>query len=132
MDERGAVKGWIIAMLIALPTAFGALVGVGCLLGANACPFSSSEPFTSTDGREIWVARCAACHGIDATGSPNNPAAPSLIEGESATLTLDELVAKISRGRPFAGMPRFKGVLTEVQIDAVASYVVELRKEHDG
>lgn len=132
MDERGGAKAWILAGVIALPTAFGALVGIGCALGANACPFSSSTAFTSTDGREIWLARCAACHGIDGAGSAANPEAPSLVEGESATLTLDELSARITRGRPFAGMPRFKGVLTQAQIDAVAIYVDGLRRELDG
>jgi mono/diheme cytochrome c family protein len=132
VSERGSVKAWVIATVIALPSAFAALVGIGCALGANACPFGSSAPFTTTDGREIWLARCAACHGVDAAGSDANPEAPSLVSGPSATLTMNELVAKIADGEPFKGMPRFEGVLSEQQIDAVAAYVEQLRKEQDG
>lgn len=127
MDERGSVKAWVLAFLIAAPLSFGALVGIGCLIGANACPFSDGGT-ASVNGREIWVANCQVCHGPDATGTGHGP---SLQTDAVAALDRDELEAKIADGRPFFGMPRFEGVLTSDQIEAVAEYVLTLRGEPD-
>lgn len=126
MGESGKIKTWLLATIVVWPLAFGILVGVGCAIGANACPFGSEEPFTTTVGSEIWIARCALCHGIDGTGSPENPRAPDLTSGESATLDLATLLNRIERGS-LGLMPRFKSQLSPEQIRAVAGYVIELR-----
>ena len=122
MDERGSVKAWVLAFVVAAATGFGALVGVGCAVGANVCPFSHSAPFTSTDGATIFAARCAQCHGPAGEGGRG----PSLVSGDGGALAYDELVDKISHGRPFYGMPAFKfgsRKLSQQQIEAVARYV---------
>ena len=131
MDERGGAKAWVLAFLVAAPLAFGGLLAIGCALGANACPFTSDEPFTSTDGGEIWTANCALCHGVDGDGSEANPKAPSLVSGDSATLPLEQLIGEIEDGSPGL-MPRFEGKLTDEQIRAVADYVIALREGTDG
>ena len=132
LDESGGAKAWILATIIALPLSLAGLIGLGCALGANSCPFTESTPIATTDGGEIWLARCALCHGLDANGTEANPDAPSLVEGELAGLTLEELMAKISRGRPLAGMPRFENSLTDEQLENVARYVLRLRGEPDA
>lgn len=120
MDERGSAKAWVLAFVIATVTGFGALIGIGCAIGANHCLFSKSAPFTSTDGATIYAAQCAHCHGRAGEGGRG----PSLLAGEAGALTYDELVAKISKGRPFYGMPAFKfSGLSQEQIEAVARYV---------
>ena len=130
VDERGSVKGWLLAFLVALPLSFGTLLGVGCALGANACPFGDAEPFTSTNGEEIWLANCQVCHGVDAAGSAQNPRARSLVAGPSAELTLEAMIGEIEDGSPGL-MPRFEGKLTDEQIQSVARYVFALRGEAD-
>jgi mono/diheme cytochrome c family protein len=120
----GSVKVWVLAFVVAAGVGFGAIVGIGCALGANACPFSKPKPFTSTDGEVIWLARCAFCHGRDGKGDRG----PSLVTGEAAGFTLEELESKIARGKPLAGMPMFKRELTQQQIEAVARYVMKLRE----
>ncbi len=122
--EEGAARAWVLAFILLAGVGIGTLVGVGCLLGANVCPGSSSPKITATEGREIYVrANCAGCHGIQGQGGRG----PSLVSGRLATLTEDELAARISNGKRLAGMPKFEGLLTPAQIRAVAEYVVTLR-----
>ncbi|MFP5225560.1 MAG: c-type cytochrome [Actinomycetota bacterium] len=123
--ESGSIKAWVLAFILASGLGFGALIGIGCAIGANACPFQERTPETSTDGREIFLRNCAVCHGIEAEGARG----PSLVSGAPATYTLAELEAKISRGRPLAGMPRFRNELSEEQIRAVAEAIITLREE---
>ena len=121
--EAGAAKAWILAFILMAGLGIGGLIGVGCLVGANTCPGSSPPKQTSTDGKTLYLANCAACHGIDASGSRG----PSLIAGPLGKLSEDELVKKIGKGKPLAGMPRFRKALTQEQIRAIADYAVSLR-----
>jgi quinohemoprotein ethanol dehydrogenase len=122
--EEGAARAWVLAFILLAGVGIGTLVGVGCLVGANTCPGKSRPKITATSGREIYVrASCAGCHGLDGRGGRG----PSLVSGEPASLTVDELASKISRGKPLAGMPRFRNDLSAAQIKAVAEYVVSLR-----
>jgi ubiquinol-cytochrome c reductase cytochrome c subunit len=123
--RRGPWK-WVVAFLVASLLGFGILIGVGCAIGANSCPFGETRQETATDGPTIFARNCAVCHGIEAQGTSTGP---SLRTGPAAELSLDDLQYKIARGRPFAGMPRFKGELSEDQIEAVARYLVGLRRE---
>ena len=123
MNERGSVKAWVLAFVLMAGLGLGAFVGIGCLVGANTCPGSSKPKQTSTDGETLFLANCAACHGIDGSGSRG----PSLVSGPGGELSIEELKARINNGKRLAGMPKFEGVLTEQQIGAVAEYVVELR-----
>lgn len=116
---------WALAFVVVTALSFAGLIAVGCAIGANTCPFTDTALETSSDGGEIFARNCAVCHGLDADGAESGP---SLIIGDRATLTLAELQAKISRGRPFKGMPRFKGSLTPAQIEAVAQAVITFRE----
>ena len=123
---RGSVKVWVLAFVVTAGVGFGAIVGIGCALGANACPFSKQKAFTSTDGRVIWLAKCAFCHGRDGKGDRG----PSLVAGATQGWRpgAPRLTSKIARGKPLAGMPMFKRELTPEQIEAVARYVMQLRE----
>lgn len=123
MSERGSVKAWVLAFVLMAGLGLGGFIGIGCLVGANTCPGSSPPKQTSTDGRVLFLANCASCHGERGEGG----SAPSLVSGRLASLTVDELVAKIGRGKPLAGMPRFRTTLSAEQIRAVAAYIVSLR-----
>jgi mono/diheme cytochrome c family protein len=125
--QDGGVKVIALAFVASIGLSLVALIGVGCLLGANACPFTKSGAVATNDPGEVWLMNCALCHGIEGDGSPQNPRAPSLVREPSASLSLAELIRKIGRGSPGL-MPRFKGKLSEGQIDAVARYVIELRE----
>lgn len=121
--EQGAARAWILAFVLMAGVGIGALVGVGCLVGANTCPGTSRPKQTSTDGMELYLVNCVACHGREGQGDRG----PSLVSGSLGELTVDDLVPKIARGKPLAGMPRFRNELNAEQIRAVATYVVGLR-----
>jgi cytochrome c oxidase cbb3-type subunit 3 len=126
--ETGGAKVWILAFVAAAGAGFAGLVGIGCAIGANACPFTDQKPVTTTDGRALWTANCALCHGEDGTGTSRNARAPSLVSGPVAAYSQAMLQAKIERGSPGL-MPRFEGKLSTAQIEAVARYVIALREE---
>lgn len=124
--SMGGAKLWVLSFVLACGLGFVGLIGIGCAIGANACPFTDAAPTEqSLDGEVIFTRNCAVCHGIEADGGQGGP---SLIAGAPATRTLAELQEKISRGRPFKGMPRFKGELSPAQIEAVARAVIARRE----
>lgn len=126
MSARGNIKPWILAFVGAASLGFGTLIGVGCAVNANVCPFKPEKPLTTTDGRELYLARCVACHGLQGQGGRG----PALRAGKAASLSFEDLRGKIEKGRPFMGMPAFKlgsRALTQAQIDAVTTYVMSLR-----
>lgn len=124
MNQSGAVRAWILAYVLVAGIGLGGLVGVGCAVKANFCPWRKPPAQTSTDGRTLYAANCAVCHGADLRGRTN---APTLVSGTAATYDETMLAAKISRGKPLGGMPRFERVLTAAQIRAVARFVIEQR-----
>jgi mono/diheme cytochrome c family protein len=121
--ESGAVRAWILAFVLMAGVGIGGLIGIGCLVGANTCPGKSPPKQTSTDGGTLFRVNCAICHGIEGKGSQG----PSLVSGPLSALSEDELVGKIGKGKPLAGMPRFRTTLTQKQIRAIAVYAVSLR-----
>lgn len=128
MDEIGAVRNWLLAFVLLAGGGFGLLIGIGCAIGANACPFKPVAKQTSTDGPMLYANNCAACHGRTGTGG----AGPSLVSGSSLELEGDELAAKIGRGKPLAGMPRFSRQLSQEQIKAIAAYIEAILRKPAG
>lgn len=123
MREDGSVKAWLLAFIAFAGIGMGTLIGVGCLVSANACPFRDQPKQTSRDGATLFLTNCAACHGRAGEGGRG----PSLVSGPVTSLAGEELFAKIRRGKPLAGMPRFSRILEDDQIRAVAAYIESLR-----
>lgn len=130
MSDAGSIKIWLIVFVVLVGVGFATLVGVGCAVGANHCPFTKNRPQTSSDGQALYLTNCVLCHGIYGEGGRAD--APPLRSGDATTLTLAQLEQKIARGKPFF-MPPFSknnhppGPLDDAQIEAVARYVVRLR-----
>lgn len=124
MNERGSAKAWVLAFLVVAGGGLGGLIGIGCAIGANACPFGTDPGITATTGRELYIeAACIGCHGGNGEGTTRGP---SLISGPVTERSFASLVDKIGRGGP--PMPRYKGFLTDEQLDVVARYVVQLQE----
>ena len=91
-------------------------------------------------GRAIYVrAGCIACHGAAGRGGHPNPGAHGDIIPALAplmgTYTYDELKAKIKYGvtpdghdglTPVVGMPAWKNILSEDELDALTKYLLSL------
>ena len=104
-------------MLVALAP----LVWAGCIRGAGAVAVDD------TDGRAVFHAMCATCHGPD--GKPPEAMVARLGVRD---LTAPELRARVTpalvetqvrTGSKNKLMPSFAGAITDAQIAAVAAYV---------
>ena len=88
-----------------------------------------------TQGREIYLARCVACHGNDGRG--DGPLAANLIGPPVGNLTdkewkhgdrPEQVLAVIDKGVPNTRMDGWGRVLDPPEIKAVAAYVYFLAK----
>jgi mono/diheme cytochrome c family protein len=100
------------------------LVGVLAFGFLGAC--SSSTPTASSDpqlqtGRQVFVARCASCHGPTGGGLVG----PKLADGAMVAKYPDPAAqrAVIANGRN--AMPKWSGLLSDEEIDAVLRYTRE-------
>ncbi|BCS53829.1 c-type cytochrome [Geobacter sp. SVR] len=86
--------------------------------GAAASPDNKAA-----QGKQLYAANCAACHGETAKGSvgPDLTAA-AYKYGKSKT----EISRSIGEGRP-GGMPGFGSQLDKEQIEALAEYLLSLK-----
>jgi mono/diheme cytochrome c family protein len=102
----------------------------------DVCTDPDSPPdLDCSTGQEIFMARCAVCHGDDGEGKEDTPwyQGMALWKGDVTHLDEDQHMMTIINGRRFAFMPAFgeapsQGVpvppypLTEDQIRAVMEY----------
>ncbi len=70
-------------------------------------------------GRQIYIERCAGCHGL--TGSPTMAAVPAFSRGEGVMKSDQELLAFIKRGKGV--MPGYDGLLTDMEIRDTLAYI---------
>ena len=76
-------------------------------------------PHPAINGAPLYAQNCARCHG--ATGTEGR--APNLARGDNSR---SEILDKVTNG---AGrMPAFAGKLSGAEIDAVAEFVLHLKK----
>ncbi|MFD0711987.1 c-type cytochrome [Paenibacillus sp. GCM10027626] len=78
----------------------------------------NTDGLAVTDAEAIYKNRCLGCHGNDLQGrtGPN-------LQKVGASLTEAELAEKITNGNK--GMPAFKKVLKQEEIDALAAWLAE-------
>jgi mono/diheme cytochrome c family protein len=111
-----------------------AIALVAAAVGLAACGSSSSEDSSTTaaapattgtstttvasaEGEKVFASNCAQCHTLAAAGSTGQ-VGPNL---DSVAPDEETVKAMVTNGG--GGMPAFADVLTEAQIDAVATYV---------
>jgi mono/diheme cytochrome c family protein len=83
----------------------------------------------SIDGKAIFSAACANCHGAEGTPSASMAAQLGVRDLRSsefrARVSPTLVEQQVRKGSPNGLMPAFASALTQAQIDAVASYVAE-------
>jgi cytochrome c6 len=95
---------------------------VGCQETPQQAPNSNTDkPATVASGAEIYKTKCAMCHGSD--GNLGIGGAKKLTESQ---LDLAALKTQIKKGK--GTMPPFEAQLSAEEIDAVADFVMGLRK----
>jgi len=111
------------------------LVGEALIGGALAL-FMASFAFAADaipqPGQKIFVAKCAQCHGKDAKGLPNmakvlkvDPIIINLTRDEAVALSDEDITKTVTAGKN--KMPKFKGKLTDEQVQQVVKYLRSLQ-----
>lgn len=117
-------------------------MSVRTLLGAALALLLSGPADAEEDGRALYLRHCASCHGAELEGEPGWrsprpdgtwPAPPHSVEGHTWHHGDAMLLDYVRRGGQavlddmgveFAsGMPGFRGVLAEAEIEAVLGYI---------
>src|SRR5262249_16634179 len=85
---------------------------------------SSASAFgqSADGGQQVFVARCASCHGSDGNGGELGPA----ITTRGPSRTDDDLRSLLRTGLPASGMPAF-ATLSADEVGNVIRYVRSLR-----
>ena len=80
--------------------------------------------WAADDGAAIYKAKCAACHGADATGKPAAKI-PSLVSDEAKKASDDELTKAVTEKPEHPSMVKS---LAPDQVNMVVSFVRSLQK----
>jgi cytochrome c oxidase cbb3-type subunit III len=110
-----------LSLWIAL--AYGGLAGTPARLHAQQSSKASGDR-SSTEGKQIFAATCAACHGLDGNGGEHGPDISRRREVQS--LPDKALFQIVSEGVPGTRMPSF-GSLGDASIETVVRYLRSLQ-----
>src|SRR6059036_2520118 len=95
----------------------------GCIARRMQPDFHHGLPAQSPDsGRQVFVSRCAGCHGSDGNGGELGPA----IAARVPSRTDEDLTSLFRQGLPAAGMPAFPS-LTDTETGELIRYLRTLR-----
>ncbi|NYE20616.1 c-type cytochrome [Microbacterium immunditiarum] len=113
------------------PWAAAALIGIGLLItggvyaGASAAMAATAEPSASStltveDGKLLFQANCATCHGLSLEGTPNGP---SLFGVGELSVEFQLATGRMPLQMQGPQAPQKAPQFTEDQIEAIAAYV---------
>ena len=80
--------------------------------------------WAADDGAGMYKAKCAMCHGADATGKPAAKI-PSLVSDEAKKMSDDDLGKAVTEKPKHAGIAKS---LTPDQVKMIVSYIRSLQK----
>ena len=113
------------------PWAAAALIGIGLLItggvyaGASAAMAASAETpvasaLTVEDGKKLFQANCATCHGLDLQGSDTGP---SLYGVGEVSVDFQVATGRMPLQAQAPQAPQKPAQFTQEQVDAMAAYV---------
>lgn len=143
-----------MAAAMALTAGVAAIAFLFAAPGNRTLRLAPEDRELVSHGREIYASNCASCHGENLEGQPNwqeqgddglFPAPPHDASGHTWHHT-DELLFRITKHgvakavgleNHSSAMPAYEGVLSDVQIVAVLSFIKsqwpkEIREGHDA
>lgn len=89
-----------------------------------------ASTFAADEGADLYKAKCAMCHGADATGKPAVKA-PSLVSEEAkkkSDAELTDMIANGGKDKKASHVFSKKG-LTDDQIKSLVAYIRSLQKK---
>jgi mono/diheme cytochrome c family protein len=84
---------------------------------------STAAEAGDVDGRGVFLQNCSGCHTLADAGTTGK-VGPNLDESKPS-FERARMIVREGGGGGLGVMPRFQGTLTDEQIEAVASYVVD-------
>lgn len=128
-----------IAAAVIILIALASVAAVWLQLGKDAARADPNDPAQMAQGRAVYAAQCASCHGANLEGQPDwrvrlpngrLPAPPHDENGHTShhpdkvlfEITRDGIAAHAPRGYE-SDMPGFSGKLTDGEIWAVLAYI---------
>src|SRR5437667_12396748 len=97
------------------------------LLFATLSSSPSPAAQSAEPGRQVFVSRCAGCHGSDGTGGELGPA----IAARVPSRTDEDLRSLFRQGLPAAGMPAFPS-LTDTETGELSGCLRSVRPRTDS
>ncbi len=146
---------WVAKTLTAVAVLLAGAIAIAWFLPDQRGPslLKPNAAVVVAQGKEIYAAQCASCHGVDLKGEPNwrspnadltMPAPPHDETGHTwhhSDKTLFELtkygLGKITKNSNYkTNMPIYDGVLTDQEIVAVLSFIKsrwpkDIQRGHD-
>jgi cytochrome c6 len=113
--------------IICISTILVVIIAEIILFSGSIVRADTAQGTAAATAKETFRTKCAMCHGPDGAGSEVGKSMniPDLRTEAVQKLSDADLAQIISDGK--AGMPPFKGSLSEVQIHALVRYVRTLR-----
>jgi cytochrome c oxidase cbb3-type subunit III len=113
-----------------LSRAVGALTIAGIVsIMVGQQPGSRRPEADATPARQIFAVNCAACHGLDGSGTER---APNVVSGVSVEkLSSADILRIVSDGVPGTGMPSFRS-LGEERLKAIVGYLRDLEGKNNA
>lgn len=121
------------------PAVLPLLIATGMMMGATSFGyFASARSGEASEGRSLYIANCASCHGANLEGQPDwmkrlpsgrLPAPPHDESGHTWHHSDKQLFTIVKFGLTAispgyeSDMPAFEGVLADAQITAVLDYI---------
>lgn len=103
-------------------------ISLGLLVAALPLAALSADP--PVDGRAVYNFRCYFCHGYSGDAKTLaagylNPKPTDFQHADPAHLTPERVLETLHQGRPGTAMKSFAGIISEAEMKAVASFVVD-------
>jgi mono/diheme cytochrome c family protein len=109
--------------LLVLPAVIAAATFWSCTSGAERFPIQITQA-RAEQGRQLYLAQCASCHGTPDTPPPLPAAPPHTVEGHTWHHADRDLFDWVLDRPPLATqMPGFRGILTNEEVLAVLAYI---------
>lgn len=106
-----------------LVAAGGASVAVGSVANAEPAAAPHTQQLSVEDGRELFRANCASCHGLDAEGTPNGT---SLIGVGAASVNFQVMTGRMPMAFQGPQALQREPQFTQEQSDAMGAYIQSL------
>lgn len=132
--EKARVREASITYTNPYPESFKGEVAAAPVVEDKAPEVEDNSAKMLAEGKEVYEANCAGCHGIKGDGKGpvgaalNPPPRDFITHAYKYGVRDEDLYKVITSGVPGTGMPPWKGTISDEQIHAVLKYIRKFEK----